>query len=626
MGRKSDIPLPDDLTNFFQQLRSSHCSAKWDWIKLLETLQSGSRHSSVFWGICESGVFHLLYSKVANKESSITCKKLHTSDVSQFQVAGVCFSRLALNGIAAKRIDAFQEFLVQITSSLLEALLKIFELSNFPAATLQSLRTCETTKLHSLPRLISLDNGDLCVKNALDLALCRIHLLSSSLRSIFESGCTMTLPICLPYICSVFAAALSVNVCDPRHSSPAVVDCVKSLLHCFSIVIASCGMNVLPACPSIMTSFVYQLEWVSQVVRSQFSVNMLAFKLSVYRCISSMLDASALVASSVLLRLVPRIVSEVCSDISNIVNTIASQTTVSSQNSPYFSELGILCAVASIRIIEQLFVNQSFVLSKLTFQNSPYNKMLDDGNHHYTLKKLLLLLSSEFENLASRLVVLLSKTSRPTPIQRVLLRPQFLASFINAMAAVQDYGFLFSESNSIRELCRVLLKHDDATVRTYAERSFRHSFKHCVKKPLLSVEDSTSHKNRRVSSFSQTDQSFCSSVSISIETENVCLPVQPQELPQPLEGSSVHRPPNMTGNSSSPQKPVRKRSSSTEAPAPSKKICSDASLQRPDTEQIPTEQTVESDPHSLDVSNTCKSNGAPSSISDALSTFDDTLL
>ncbi|KAM7540954.1 hypothetical protein Aperf_G00000021144 [Anoplocephala perfoliata] len=507
MGRLAVQKLPGDLEQLYKSLKSLNCSAKWNWEKLIELLQPGNQGGNAFLGMCEAGIFHIMYSKSSYRDCGILCKKLHTSDFELMHSVGTCYSLHLLFGAASNRIDKFKESLEQIVSTLLDALITALKVSDFDLSMLQPLTALQNTEVSVLPRLLPI--GETTVKNVLDLALCRTYILSSALRGIFECGSAITLPICLPYLCSVISAMFSVNICDARRSSFALMSCARHLLHTFSIIVQSCGINISPAAPCLITSMVYQLEWSSSFAQSHPSKESLSYKLAVYRCISSLLGATARVASPALCRLVHRLIAEVCLDISFPAKEILTQTLMNNGDDLTIFELRICCTVASFCLLELLFVNHHFILSHSLSESSNVSEDFSNRNSFdYKLKHAMLLLSSEMNRLASRLVTLLNKSTRLSPVERVLIRPHFLLPFLNTSAAVIDYGFLFSRSGALYHLTRTLLAHSDPTLRLVAERCFRHTFK-ALKSETWFSSPSFSDEKSLASSFTQTETPEC---------------------------------------------------------------------------------------------------------------------
>ncbi|VDO07183.1 unnamed protein product [Rodentolepis nana] len=491
MGRLSTQKIPEDLEQFFKSLKASNCSAKWDWNKLIEVIRPANRNGKAFLGLCEAGVFHMMYSKTSKRESNLLCKKLHTSDIDLLNSVGICYALQLLSGIASNRIDKFKETFEQIVSSLLDAIITALKISDFNAPVLQPLTALQDTKKSVLPRISPMNETG--VTNILELALCRMYVLSSTLRSLLEHGTSVTVPVSLPYLCSVIAAAFSVNICDARRSSFVLISCAKHLLHTFSVIVQSCGVNISPAAPSLFTSMVYQLEWSSNFARCHPSEQSLTYKLAVYRCISSLLDATVHVASPTLCRLANRVIYEVSSDISFPARENLNQMFISSGGDLAIYELQICCTVASLHLLEVLFVNHHFILNCSIAEGADFCD--------YKLKHALLSLSSEVNALASRLVFLLSKQNRLNSIEEVLIRPHFLMALIDTASAVVDYGFLFSRFNALYDLTKSLLAHKDYDLRLTADRCFRHSFKF-----LKSETPCLANEKLFVSSFTQTDE------------------------------------------------------------------------------------------------------------------------
>ena len=646
MGRLGLQGLPLELEKFFKSLKSNNCSAKWDWEKVLEVLQSSGRYGSAFWGLCEAGIYHILYCKPSNKNLGINCKKLHTSDIHIMQYAGLCLSRLLLVGNASQQADKFRELLEQVVSTLLDALISAFKISDFHTSVMQPFITIQNANLKILPRLLPL--GDVTTNsNNLDLALCRIYVLSSTLRGIFESGCSTTLPICLPYLCSVISAAFSVNVCDARRSSSALIICTKHLIHAFCSVVASCGINILPAAPSLTIGLVYQLEWSSQFARSHPSNDSLEYKLAVYRCLSSILDVTREVSSPIPSRIASRIISEICSDISYAAQSNLAQSLINNEGNVDNHELQICCAVAAVHLVEIFFVNHSFVLTCSLAENT---SSLAKSNKHfcdYKFKQALFALSSEIHNLSMRLVYLLNKPGKLTTIEQVLVKPHFLLPLLNAAAAVKDYGFLLGRSNALHELTKNLLTHRDPLIRTNAERCFRHTFKSLPNTKLNLLNPGPS-----VSSFTQTEQSLETPVSTP-EASNLALSdLQKHDeiLPHACEETSVVTTTascsiatpmmDVETNSELPQETgrtsiLRQSTTGTEEPTPShkrakkrvrfeesppttaKRVCTDTVV--PEIrEEPPAQESAQM--------KTTPNSGDDLSIEEALSTFDDTLI
>lgn len=534
MGRSSVHKLPVGLEQFYKSLKSLNCSSKWNWEKLIEILQPGSLGGSAFLGMCETGIFHIMYSKSTYRDSGILCRKLHTSDFDLMHSVGICYSLYLLSGAASNRIDRFKESLEQIVSTLLDALIAALKVSDFNLTQLQPLTSLQNAKSSVLPRLLPI--GETNVKNVLDLALCRTYILSSALRSLFECGSVIALPICLPYLCSVISATFSANMCDARRSSFALISCIKHLLHTFSVIVQSCGINISPAAPCLITSMVYQLEWSSSFARSHPSKESLSYKLAVYRCITSLLGATARVVSPVLCRLVHRLISEVRLDISYPATENLTQALVASGDDLVVYELCICCTVASFSLLELLFVNHHFILShSLSESPDDSNDFSDRNNCDYKLKHVLLLLSSEMNCLATRLMTLLNKPTRLSPVEQILIRPHFLLPFINTGAVVIRYGFLFPRSNALYYLTRALLAHSDPTLRLVAERCFRHIFE--VFRPEIHLANSVfSNEKPLVSSFTQTEAPECFA-----QYDNTCVaPVaEISPNPVPIEGKSA---------------------------------------------------------------------------------------
>ncbi|CDS40099.1 conserved hypothetical protein [Echinococcus multilocularis] len=651
MVRPSVRDLPERLVKFFKSLKAHSCSVKWNWAKVLEVLQSDSRRGSGFWRICEAGIYHIMYCGSVDKNTDIKCKKVHSLDIRVMEYVGVCFSHLMLTDTATNRMDKFKLSLQQVVSTLLDAAISAFKTSGFHISVLEPLMSVRDPKLKILPRLLTIDKIN--VKNKLELALCRIYVLSSTLRSIFENGSTTVLPICLPYICFAICAIFSVNICDPRHSSSALMACAKHLLHSFCVVVRSCGINISPAAPSLMTSLVYQLEWSSQFARQHPSKDSLTYKLAVYRCLSSFLDATAQVASPSLFRLTSRIIFEVCFDISFAARGSLAQSLVTSSEDMSIYELHVCCVAASIRLIELLFVNHSFILSRSMAEITDHSVRSDNNFCDYKFKQALLSLSSELHYLATRLVNLLSKPNKLTPPEQVIVKPHFLILFLNTASAVRDYGFLFPRSNVLHELTRVLLKHNDYLVRINAERCYRHTFK--------SLSDTTFAKlslcdgSSLVSSFTQTEQSLKSLVSMQQENDGApaleAWQEQAQLAQEPLIANTTFIPDNcalltrveMTGTDTceAPLQEMSKPSNlldettQAETPAPSKRVKKRAHSEDPPP--IPAKKTApETVTQTTDVEKAPFPEACPQKaatpeegllpIQDVLCTFDDTLI
>lgn len=650
MVRSAVLDLPGDFVKLFKSLKALSCSAKWDWVKVLEVLQSDRLHGSAFWRLCEAGVYHIMYCGSMDKDAGIRCKKAHALDVRVMEYVGVCFSRLILSDTVTKRVDKFRPSLQQVISTLLDAAIGAFKLSGFHVSVLQPLISLQDPKSKILSRLVTID--DINASNKLELALCRIYILSSTLRSIFECGSTTVLPICLPYICFAICAIFSVNICDPRHSSSTLIVCARHLLHSFCVVVQSCGVNISPAAPSLITSLVYQLEWSSNFVRSHPSKDSITYKLAVYRCLSSFLDATAQVTSPSLSRLTSRIIFEVCSDISLAARGSVTQSLMTSTEEVNNYELNVCCVVASIRLIELLFANHSFILAQSLAEITDYSARPNNDFCDYKIKQALLALSSELHHLATHLVNLLSKANNLTPLEQILVRPHFLIPFLNAASAVRDYEFLFSKSNALLELSRVLLRHNDSLVRISANRCHRYAFISLA--DLTSAKSSFRDSNSLVSSFTQTEQSSVSLVSTQTENDGATPLEAKQEQPQPTHepiianatfipvgcvltarvetaGTNTCEAPlqetdkpsvplgeTTVVETSAPSKGVKRRANSVSPPIPAKKAGLETLTQTADAEKTPLPEAFSQKPATPEEGSL--------SVQDVLCTFDDTLI
>ena len=444
------------------------------------------------------------------------------------------------------------------------------------------------------------------------------------------------------HICSVISAAYSVNVCDTRHSSSALVACAKHLLHSFCPVVQSCGINILPAAHSLIISLVYQLEWSSQFARAHPSKDSLTYKLAVYRCLSSILEATAHVASSVLPRVASRIISEVCFDISYAARGSLTQSLMNAEANLANYELQICCAVAATRLIDIFFVNHSFVLTHSLSEDTGSLAKSNGNFCDYKFKQALLTLSSEIHNLGMRLVELLKKSGKLTLMEQALVKPHFILPFLNAAAVVQDYGFLFSRSNALHELTKVLLTHRDTLIRTNAERCFRHTFK-----PFSSTKLDFSNGNYSVSSFTQTEQLLESSASIEVLDDLASSESKPDDKQKISEHTEVSMEVasvscSMEANNEMPQetgRPSILRQSAAEDKNPSlskgrgkkrvrfedspsitaKKACHDTAAPE-------AEENLYAQEEPTPAANSPPREDGSVSIEDALSTFDDTLI
>ncbi|KAL5111244.1 hypothetical protein TcWFU_000786 [Taenia crassiceps] len=399
-----------------------------------------------------------------------------------------------------------------------------------------------------------------------------------------------------------------------------------------------------------MTSLVYQLEWSSHFVRSHPSKDSLTYKLAVYRCLSSFLDATAQVSSPSLFRLTSRIIFEACSDISLAAKVGATQSLMANTDVGNY-ELHVCCAIASIRLIELLFINHSFVLSQSLAQITEYPARPNNDFCDYKVKQALLTLSSELHHLAMRLVALLSKTNNLTPLEQILVKPHFLVPFLNAASAVQDYGFLFPKSGALHKLSRVLLRHNDSLVRISTERCFRYTFK--PPSDLTFAKSSLFDSNSLVSSFTQTEQSSESIVSTQENDSATPLEAtqeQTQLAHEPAFANAVLAPSNCvltarveTAGTNTFEAPLQEMDKSSvlleettlfEASAPSKGVKRHANLEDP---PIPAKKTsLGTMTYTTDVEETTVPEAYPQkpvapeggslSVQDVLCTFDDTLI
>ncbi len=620
MGKAAAQNLPDELEQFFRQLRSCQCSNKWDWKRLFNLLESGNRHGNAFWGICESGIYHFLHSKLANKDSSVKCKQVHQNNISQLQLAGACFSRLMFTGVAAKRSEKFKELFTQITSSLCDAILTALEVSDFPAATLQPLRDCQNLKINGLPRLVPLGRTEPDAKHSLQIAIARIDLLSSTLRTIFELGSSSELPLCLPLVFLVMSSTLSVNFCDARHASTEFIACVRRLLHCFSVIISSCGIAISPAAPPLITGLVYQLEWSSQYAETSPSENSLAFRLAIYRCLSAVLDVSLQTASATVIRLAPRIMSELCSDITKSVRISAAGPSLANANETRVLELYLCCTVAAFRIVEQLFVNHAFSFKSALSVSQFGNSRVDEDSSTYKLKKALIQLSSELVNIASQLISLSSQMGMLNCQQRLLFKPHLLVPFLNALSAMRDYGFLTSGCGTLRDFVRMHLQHDDPVVRSCAERNFRYSFRPLDQCPVMITEEASQPEVRPIFSVAsiQTD--------LQPTTDLLTTAAIEEAAPVEAEGKQEHQSPaSPEAAAPAPESvvPTKKRVHFEDAPTPTKRSCTEAP---PNLPQQCTPRPPPPPPKASNREKNSEEKETPLSITDALCTFDDTLI
>ncbi|VDM16189.1 unnamed protein product [Hydatigera taeniaeformis] len=646
---RPNVGVSRDVVKFCKSLQARGCSAKWDWAKVLEVLQSDGQCGNAFLRVCEAGVYHMMYCRPVGKNTTM-CKKLHPLDVRMLEYVGACFSRLMLAGTVSNRVDKFGVLLQQVISTLLDAAISAFKLSGFNSSALEPLLSLRDPKSELLPHLLPMDNIDF--SNKLGLALCRMHILSSILRSTFECGSTTVLPVCLPYMCFAFCAIFSTNICDSRYSSSPLIICAKHLLHSFCVVVRSCGINISPGAPPLVTCLIYQLEWSSQFAQSRPSKDSLTYKLAVYRCLSSILDVTGQAPSSSLIRLTSRIISSVCFDISLAAGGSLFQSLTPSTEDLSNYELHVCCVAASIRLIELLFVNHSFILmhSLGRINNHPFRQ--DNGFSDYKIKQALLSLSSELHKLAVRLVNLLNKPNNLTPLEQVLVKPHFLIPFLNAASAVQGYGFLFSKSNALHELSKVLLRHDDPLVRINAERYHRYTF---VNPAPLTLTKSNLCDGSSVSSFTQTEQSFGPFALIQEEKDHVTpfevTQEQAQQIHEPGVANTTSKPSNYvsiaraettsentceipfqeTDRPLTPPKESslvetlavskggkRRVSSDDSPPISAKKATQDIATQRSNQETV-------SLPESCSKKLNTPEEGSPS-IQDVLYTFDDTLI
>lgn len=612
--------LPDDLELFFQELRSSACSENWNWKRLYTIFASGNRHANAFSAISEAGVYHLLYSKSINKDSTVKCNQMHICNLSTLQLSGSCFSSLLFTGLAAKRADKFRDLLLQSSTSLVDSLICALELSDFPYSTLQPLKDLQNQKTRSLSRLIAVERKTLGVKNALAISINRIDFLSSVLRTVFTNGSFTELPVCVPYICSLMSSTLSVNLCDALHTSPALISCVRRLLHCFAIIITSCGVHISPAAPVITTSLVYQLEWSSHFANSSPSDSSLTYRLAVYRCLSSLIEASRQTCSVVLVRLLPRIVKDICSDFVNDNSIVMSQSSLPFDDNTRIIELKMCCAVAASRIVEQIFVHHSFALKSVLCGCVSQN---DDENASYKLKRSIIALHNELDATASCITRLHKQSYQINNHQRLVLTPHLLIPLLNSLSSMVEYGYLSVNVCSFRELARLNLNSEDPVLRNCAERCLRHAFRYTEK--CLVTTNTNDEKLRSESSVfssvsTQSESLSSTEVSTQVESMGPVALSQPETPPEPAATVANSSAPPLE-NLSSP-KPLQKRVRFEDDPTPSKKFCED-----PVTMKLQSAPSARINPSSTSGHEMEGETGANlTSVQDLLCAFDDTLL
>uniref|UniRef100_A0A0V0J5L2 DUF5742 domain-containing protein n=1 Tax=Schistocephalus solidus TaxID=70667 RepID=A0A0V0J5L2_SCHSO len=470
MVRATETELPNELNSFFRNLKSEPCSANWDWRKILELLQSGSRHTNVFHNLFEAGIYHLLYVKETTKNSTIRCKSWHKLTLERSNLAGASFAFLMRAGAVTKRSERFKETLKQIVYSIAESMRYCFEGCGFSSDALQALTVFQEHS-HGLKHLLPLGNGITDASLRSKVALSRTELLCSALRAFFEWGSTAHMPVCAPLISTLIATVLSVNCCDHRYVSFELISCLTRLLHSFSVILNSFGGILLPSIPAILTGLVYQLEWNSVLLKSQPSVEAILFRLSVYRALSSSACNASYFSSAVVRRTFSRLSAEVCGDISSINDLLSIRPDYTFQNSVISQDLRMCIVVAALLLVEHMFVQVPLVVITYMENDDVFRENFGDDCPSQKFKSSLMHLSVVLSDLVKKLIFFMN-TATLSASSSHLLRPHLLISVLRVIEALTSHSSFTFGLLAYRNFVQLLLCHEDITVRTYARNVY----------------------------------------------------------------------------------------------------------------------------------------------------------
>ncbi|KER31577.1 hypothetical protein T265_12955, partial [Opisthorchis viverrini] len=389
--------------------------------------------------------------------------------------ASACFAMLPLVGNPLRIPDRFIDFQMRVLCCLCKSLRTLLDLHGISSPSLQSVNNYLDSKVELFTSLKPVSRDGIPPPEHMKLLFARVDFFVGCLRSLFESDLNVECQFCLPLFVAFFNGLLSIEQISGKLTTCDLLLRSSRLLNCLAAFIRLVGAKLVPASSSLLTVLTYQLEWTAVWNdRPLLNEDIVRHRLASLHCLQETINSVRSFHSHRLIRLLPRILTQLIHDIS-WAGDLHSTTNASDDGDRNPSVL--LEDIQYRKILPLGFKRRllaaSFELIELIFSDAAVNSTFGLAHHHSSVHPETLENNESVTHKLAKLQFCLSQLSRHitsnfpggapfrrnfySDFQRLpLLHPSVLISFArcltNLLIASMSVSTLSAASNFLTEL------------------------------------------------------------------------------------------------------------------------------------------------------------------------------
>ncbi|TGZ60531.1 hypothetical protein CRM22_008479 [Opisthorchis felineus] len=389
--------------------------------------------------------------------------------------ASACFAMLPLVGNPLRISNRLIDFQMRVLYCLCKSLRTLLDLHGISSPSLQSVDNYLDSKVELFISLKPASRDGIPPPEHMKLLFARVDFFVGCLRSLFESDLNVECQLCLPLFVAFFNGVLSVEQISGKFTTCDLLLRSSRLLNCLAAFIRLVGAKLAPASASLLTLLTYQLEWTAVWNdRPLLNEDIVRHRLASLHCLQETINSVRSFHSHRLIRLLPRILTQLIHDISwaSDLHSTANASDDPDQNPPVLVEDIQHKKILPLSLKRRLLA-ASFELIELIFSDAAVNSTFRLAHHHSSIHPETLENNESVTHKLAKLQFCLSQLSRHitsnfpggAPFRRhfcsgfqrlPLLHPSVLISFSRCLSTLlltsMSVSALSAASNFLTEL------------------------------------------------------------------------------------------------------------------------------------------------------------------------------
>ncbi|GAA49102.1 hypothetical protein CLF_102488 [Clonorchis sinensis] len=382
---------------------------------------------------------------------------------------------LPLLGNPLRISDRLIDFQMRVLCCLCKSLRTLLDLHGISSPSLQSVNNYLDSKVELFTSLKAVSRDGIPPPEHMKLLFARVDFFVGCLRSLFESDLNIECQLCLPLFVAFFNGVLSVEQISGKLTTCDLLLRSSRLLNCLAAFIRLVGAKLVPASASLLTLLTYQLEWTAVWNdRPLMNEDIVRHRLASLHCLRETINSVRNFHSHRLIRLLPRILTQLIHDISwaGDLHSTANASHDPDQYPPVLVEDIQHKKLLPLGLKRRLLA-ASFELIELIFSDAAVDSTFGLAHHHSSIHPETLENNENVTQKLAKLQFCLSQLSRHitsnfpggapfrrhfcSGLQRLpLLHPSVLISFARCLTTLliksMSVSTLSAASNFLTEL------------------------------------------------------------------------------------------------------------------------------------------------------------------------------